>query len=102
MDTLTLKVAICSSEEPSRPSSNLNIKQQGNPGWQSAPNSPFPVDIVFQIIEGPCHLRSLHILSHEYKIASRIELHLGIPKNGVFANTVDECDFIVLGYIYIF
>jgi hypothetical protein len=41
-------------------------------------------------------------LSHEFKIASRIELHLGIPRNGRLANNVEECDFIILGFCFFF
>jgi hypothetical protein len=103
MTSLNLEVVCCSSEEIDRPAANLNVKIQQNPGWQSsAQNSRYPIEVTFKIIEGPSHLRSLHILSHEYKISSKIELHLGIPRNGVFARTYEECEYIVLGFFILF
>jgi hypothetical protein len=97
--SLNIEVVSCSSEEIERPAANLNVKIQQNPGWQSSSlNTQYPVELIFRIVEGPSHIFKLHILSHEYKICSKIELHLGIPRNGVYGKTFDECEFIVLGF----
>ena len=80
------EVVAYSSEDPSYPASNiqvdyLNIMEQmkGAPssqsinGWCSQKFSGYPQELVIKF-EVPHRLKTLQILSHEYKISSRVEL----------------------------
>ncbi|KAA6396051.1 MAG: putative flagellar associated protein, partial [Streblomastix strix] len=100
MKPLALEIAQFSSQEADRPASNLADKQQDekNPGWQSKQGAKFPQEIIFKLKNGPAHISGVKIMSHEFKIGKRVELHMGVPKDGNAAQSPDDCDFIVLGH----
>ena len=59
-----------------------NTNQQTNTttkGWISAPNCTYPQQLIlqFQPITHIFHIRKIQILSHQCKIASSIEIHVG-------------------------
>lgn len=58
----------------------------------------YPQELIFRIKEGPVKISSIHLLSHEYKITSRIEFYTGVPKNGESAEKIEDCNFLILGY----
>ncbi|KAK2947150.1 putative Centrosomal protein of 104 kDa [Blattamonas nauphoetae] len=98
MSTLAYDIVAFSSELPERPASNLTKTNEDNHGWQSAPDPTFPQEIMLQFKNGPCHISALHILSHEYKIASKVDLYLGLPTNGSLAASAADCVFFILGH----
>jgi hypothetical protein len=40
----------------------------------------YPQDLILQFKSGLCRISKIQILSHHYKIASQIELYIGITK----------------------
>lgn len=74
-----------SSEEVGYNASNLNRHDPELPGWHSLKFCEYPQEIGLEIISNDdfpetCtkYLTKLQILSHEYKIASRIEMYVGL------------------------
>lgn len=56
----------------------------------------FPQEIVIAM-EEPVHIQQIQILSHEYKIATKVEVHVGTPSAG--DPEARRCNFRRLGYL---
>ena len=61
----------------------------------------YPQELILKIKHGPAKLHSLHILSHEYKITTRVDVYLGISKLPTYALSPSECLFSLLGYVFL-
>lgn len=82
---LRYEVVAHSSEDPMHPASRIQVdyqnivdqangvSAQSNNGWCSQKFCAYPQEIVLKF-EAPLRLKTLQILSHEFKISSRIEL----------------------------
>ncbi|CAG8493198.1 1743_t:CDS:10 [Dentiscutata erythropus] len=70
-------------------------------GWQSQKRCTYPQEIILRVTCGPARVRRLQILSHHYKIASRLEIYIGsiqrrkevIPTNASGSNTDEKRTF---------
>ena len=74
---LKYRIARCTSEEPDFPVSELLAHSQQTKGWQTARHCDFPQEVCLQF-DSPVHLRQVQFLSHQSKIATRIELFTGM------------------------
>lgn len=74
---LKYRIARCTSEEPDFPVSELLSHSQQTKGWQTARYCDFPQEVCLQF-DSPVHLRQVQFLSHQSKIATKIELFTGL------------------------
>ncbi|KAI8890922.1 hypothetical protein K501DRAFT_328095 [Backusella circina FSU 941] len=54
---------------------NIKVK-----GWQTAKNVEYPQDLILQLKSGLCRISNIQLLSHHYKIASQVDVYIGITK----------------------
>lgn len=76
------KVVFCSSEDPGFSSKELNNASADSKGWLSSRFPEYPQEIGFELVSGNSFERNLHltqvqILSHQSKIATKIEIFIG-------------------------
>ena len=76
-EKLQFRVSYSSSEDPGYPSSELNEHGPRTLGWQSLKFCDYPQEVGFELLEGEMLLSQIQLLSHQFKIASRIELYIG-------------------------
>jgi len=76
MSKLVFSVAYASGADPEYPSRELNTHSPHTRGWQSPRFCDFPQEIGLQL-EAPSRLTQVQLLSHQSKIATRIELFVG-------------------------
>jgi len=93
---LKYRVVKCSSEDPEYPVSELLTHSSQTKGWQTARFCDFPQEIGLQF-ETPVHLRQVQFLSHQSKIATKIDLYTALPTGG--DATYDSVNFKRLGYL---
>jgi centrosomal protein CEP104 len=94
---LKFRVVHCTSEDPEFPSTELNAHSPHTVGWQSARFCDYPQEIGFQF-GSPVHLMQLQVLSHQYKIASKLELFVGTCPDGDKVS-YQNCKWKRLGYL---
>jgi centrosomal protein CEP104 len=71
-------VAIHSSgEDDEYPAAELNHHTPQTKGWQSAKFCEYPQELGFEIESGESHLSQVQILSHQCKIATKVEVFIG-------------------------
>lgn len=70
-----------SSEVSGYPSSELNAHSPSTRGWQSDKFCQFPQELGFQLTRGASQLSQVQILSHQSKIATKVEIFLGSGKD---------------------
>eukprot|EP00439_Symbiodinium_sp_Y106_P086689 s548_g35.t1 len=87
-------VLICTAEVPDR---QMHLRGPRTKGWQTARFCDFPQEIGLQF-ETPVHLRQVQFLSHQSKIATKIDLYTAMPAAGQ-ASTYDGLSFKRLGYL---
>lgn len=85
---LRYSVVQATTFEPEYPASELNRHSPNTRGWQTARFCEYPQEVVLEL-ETTAQLRQIQVLSHQYKIATRIELFVG----------VDGKDWTRLGYM---
>ncbi len=89
-------------EDAVHPASELLIPGRHCRGWESPPDGPFPAEIVLQFM-GVVGLKQVQFLSHQAKIASKIELFVYAPESPeVKLSTPDQLEsikFRKLGHI---
>jgi centrosomal protein CEP104 len=71
------RVVHSSSEDSGYPSSELNAHSPSTRGWQSDRFCQFPQELGFELVKGESKLSQVQILSHQSKIATKIEIFLG-------------------------
>ncbi|CAG8797862.1 15889_t:CDS:2, partial [Racocetra persica] len=59
-------------------------------GWQSKRRCTYPQEIILRVTDGTARVRKLQILSHHYKIASKLEIYIGSIQQKVSSNTSDS------------
>jgi hypothetical protein len=47
---------------------------------QTKRNSEYPQDLILQLKSGLCRISNIQLLSHHYKIASQVDVYIGITK----------------------
>eukprot|EP00929_Paragymnodinium_shiwhaense_P091716 TRINITY_DN51624_c0_g2_i1.p1 TRINITY_DN51624_c0_g2~~TRINITY_DN51624_c0_g2_i1.p1 ORF type:complete len:893 (-),score=187.50 TRINITY_DN51624_c0_g2_i1:79-2757(-) len=94
---LKYKIVRVASEDPEYPASELLQHSSQTVGWQSARFCDYPQELILQF-ETPVHLRQVQFLSHQSKIASKIELFTAQPQSGQ-APRLESAEFKRLGYL---
>ncbi|CAE8662244.1 unnamed protein product [Polarella glacialis] len=94
---LKYKIVKCTSEDPEFPVSELLTHSSQTKGWQTARFCDFPQEIGLQF-ETPVHLRQVQFLSHQSKIATKIELFTALPVSGQ-EQRYEAVTFKRLGYL---
>ncbi|CAL5219862.1 g1780 [Coccomyxa viridis] len=74
---LAYTVVSCSGEDPAHPASNLLSDDGQVSGWHTPRYCQWPQELMLRL-EGPADLHQIQMLCHEYKIASKVELHVGM------------------------
>ena len=97
MGKLKFKIVYVSGEDRDYPASELNFHSPQTRGWQSPRsakasgsqlssvdcNPPlsrfcvYPQEVIIQLLDGECHVKQTQVLSHQFKIATKIELFIG-------------------------
>ena len=73
--SLGYKIVSCTSEDPSHPVQSIQVSSIRSSGWQSAPSPHYPIDIVIDMTH-VVELDTLQFVSHQFKIASRVDLYI--------------------------
>ncbi|GIL71611.1 hypothetical protein Vretimale_933 [Volvox reticuliferus] len=94
---LRFTVHACSGEDTDYPVRELLFHSPQTRGWQSPRFCKYPQEIVLRL-EHTCKVQQIQILSHEYKIATRVEVFVGAPGN-VLDTDPNNCAFKRLGYL---
>ena len=92
---LKYRIIKCTSEDPEYPVSELLTHSSQTKGWQTARFCDFPQEIGLQF-ETPVHLRQVQFLSHQSKIATKIDLYTALPAAG---QAYEALSFKRLGYL---
>ncbi|GBG27244.1 Centrosomal protein of 104 kDa [Hondaea fermentalgiana] len=87
------EVVYCSGEDPEFPASELNVHSPQTQGWQSPPFCAYPQEIGLGFLVGEVDLAQLQILSHQSKIATKIDVYVGR------GNSYESCNFRRLGHL---
>ena len=90
---LRFRVVNFTSEDPGYPADELNVHSPNTRGWQSVKFSEFPQEVGFEIDGGDVRLSQVQILSHQSKIATKIEIFIG------GGSSYHSADFKRLGYL---
>ncbi|KAI8987921.1 hypothetical protein BDF20DRAFT_910460 [Mycotypha africana] len=51
-------------------------------GWQTARFPEYPQDLIIQILSGVSFVSKIQILSHQFKIATKVDIYIGLLKDG--------------------
>ena len=96
---LGYKVAACSSEDSAHPARELQGFHAHSRGWQSSQWCEYPQELVLQF-HGRVSVQQVQLLSHQFKIASQVELFIGTMPPGVPApaSGVAGASFVRLGH----
>ncbi|KAF5223673.1 centrosomal protein of 104 kDa [Trypanosoma cruzi] len=99
---LTMSLCHCSSEDGDHPARALRHQVQNSTGWQSDKGCVYPQELGFAF-EGEVELHFIRVLSHERKIASRIEVFIAeATKEEIENGTIKpyhSSNFRRLGYV---
>jgi centrosomal protein CEP104 len=82
-----------SSEDDDYPASQLNTISPNTRGWQSARFDKYPQELGFQLVDGEAVISQLQLLSHQSKIATKIEMFIGQ------GSSYKAAHFVRLGYM---
>lgn len=80
---LRYRIVSCSGEETNYSASELLSQSPQSKGWQSPRFCDYPQEIIIQL-SGPSKIKLIQILSHQCKIASKIEIMSFIPSEPYF------------------
>lgn len=94
---LKFRVVDISGEDPEYPANELLSQSPQSKGWQSPRFCDWPQYITLQFVN-PVMLKQLQFLSHQCKIASKIELYTALPDLKSPVPTL-ELKFKKLGYL---
>lgn len=95
---LKYRIVKVSSEDPEFPASEILVHSSQTKGWQSARFCEFPQELGLQF-DCPVHLRQIQFLSHQSKIATKIELFTALPNKDGPSSTFGSVKFTRLGYL---
>ena len=69
------------TQDPDYPARELHFHTPQTRGWQCARFSKFPQELILRL-DHPARIHQIQLLSHEYKIATKIELYTGLLPPG--------------------
>ncbi|XP_060582149.1 centrosomal protein of 104 kDa-like isoform X2 [Ruditapes philippinarum] len=94
---IPFKVIHASGQDENFRAAELNHHNPLTKGWQSAKYCLYPQDLVIQL-EKRARLRKIQVLSHQYDIATRIEIFVGdVPED--LPCVLDNARYTRLGYV---
>ena len=76
-DLYRFKVVSYSTEDEDHPAEQLNTINPNTRGWHSARFCQFPQELGFELLDGDAKMSQIQILSHQSKIATKIEIFVG-------------------------
>eukprot|EP00347_Sterkiella_histriomuscorum_P005376 403356849 len=109
---LNYRVYYATSEDPEYPAQLIQIDyskdeeyQRSANGWQSKKFCSYPQEIIVQIMT-PMRVKQVQMLSHQYKISSRVELYYylppkslqGAPSIGQIKDGLSSDQYLRIGY----
>jgi centrosomal protein CEP104 len=71
------QVIHCSSEDDEYPATELNAHSPSTKGWQSRRYCEYPQEIGFRLDGAETQITQIQVLSHQSKIATKIEIFVG-------------------------
>jgi centrosomal protein CEP104 len=74
---LGFQVVFASGEDADYPATELNFHSPQTKGWQSPRFCEFPCEIGLAFLDGAASISLVQLLSHQHKIATRVELFTG-------------------------
>ena len=95
---LRFKVCYCSGEDPDFPASELNAHTPHTRGWQTPRFCEYPQEIGIQFAS-VSDVQQLQVLSHQSKIATRIEIFVGTAVEGDPRPAYSRAKFKRMGYV---
>ena len=93
------RVLKASSEDPENPASELLVTTPQGKGWQTAKFPNYPQSLFF-LFPSPHKLSSLQLLSHQYKISSKVEIFVALPQE-TGSVILEDLPMRKLGYFYL-
>lgn len=90
---LAFQVVFASGEDPEYPATELNFHSPQTRGWQSPRFAESPCEVGVAFLDGVVNISLVQILSHQHKIATRVELFVGVGDDYFSSN------FTRLGYM---
>lgn len=93
---LPFRVVYASSEDADYPAGELDVHSPQTRGWQSARFCEWPQELGVWFPDGAVAISQVQLLSHQSKIATRVELFVG---TGASAAEYDSARFTRLGYL---
>jgi centrosomal protein CEP104 len=99
-ERLPFTVVYCSSEDPKCPSAHLNASLSPyNRGWSSGKFPEDPQEVIVQFTGGGINqVHEMQVLSHEYKIAKRIDVFAFVPDAESQSVHLSKVNFQRMGY----
>ena len=95
-------IVYCTSEDDNFPVTELCRAVPSTRGWQSVKHCNYPQQIGIRF-DGEVYIEQIQFLSHESKIASRIEVHIAEASETEKAHRVfppyEQCAFRNMGYV---
>mmetsp|Transcript_35768 Transcript_35768/g.93562 ORF Transcript_35768/g.93562 Transcript_35768/m.93562 type:complete len:1085 (+) Transcript_35768:113-3367(+) len=79
-EKLPFTVAFCSGADDGHAATNLEIHTPVAKGWATARYCSWPQELVLEL-KSAARIRKIQVLSHEYKIASKLEIHVATIPN---------------------
>ncbi|KAI9247545.1 hypothetical protein BY458DRAFT_527171 [Sporodiniella umbellata] len=106
--SLPYQVAHCSSWDEDYSPEQLVKSNFGNElfsekckGWQTSKYPEYPQDLIFHLLSGPARIQKIEILSHHFKIATKMDVYIGSVKEDSIPDTDEELmiEFTRLGFV---
>mmetsp|Transcript_13412 Transcript_13412/g.41503 ORF Transcript_13412/g.41503 Transcript_13412/m.41503 type:complete len:197 (-) Transcript_13412:2321-2911(-) len=83
MSKLRYSVSSCSSADPEFPAAQLNVHSPHTRGWQTPRFCEYPQHVIIEFASNAA-ISQIQLLSHQHKIATRIEIFVGSgPVDGI-------------------
>ncbi|KAJ9516820.1 hypothetical protein QJQ45_027229 [Haematococcus lacustris] len=92
---LRFTIVSFSGEDNDYPVRELLFHSPQTRGWQTPRFCKYPQEVVLKL-ETPCKIQQIQILSHEYKIATKVEVYVALPQPG---EDMSKTPFTRLGYL---
>ncbi|CAG9467389.1 unnamed protein product [Pedinophyceae sp. YPF-701] len=86
----------CTGEDPDYPARELLYHSSQTRGWQTPRFCQYPQELWLRM-DQTCRIHQLQILSHEYKILTKLEIYVGTLPPG--ASDASQCTFSRLGHL---
>ena len=96
-EKLGFQIYRCSGEDPEHPARELLLSAAQPRGWHSQKMCKYPQELVLKL-DRPSKVTQIQILSHEHKIATKVEIFTGMPQEGLPPEP-ENCGMKKLGHL---